>query len=129
MNNARKAAGLIALAASCLLIVYILFSVISEQVQVNHLHRFKAAALSLPVTAPRPVSGNLRGLNLNTATREQLMTLPGISKSLADAIIAQRSIRSFSFMEDLKIIKGIGDKRVEALREVAYVGEVEGEIE
>ncbi len=121
MKNARKAAGLIMLAACLLLAAFITVSAISGRTQVNTLHRFAAGGETLPPAPPRPVSGNPDGLNLNTATREQLMTLPGISAALADAIIAQRVIRPFSFIEDLKVVKGIGDKRVEALREVAYV--------
>lgn len=121
MKNARKAAGLMTLAACLLLAGYVLISIASEQLKVNQLHRFKAADMPLPQAVAQPLSGNPQGLNLNAATQEELMTLPGISASLADAIIAQREVRPFSFVEDLKVIKGIGDKRVEALREVAYV--------
>ena len=127
MKNSRKAAGLMMLAACLLLAAYVLFSIASEKLQVNHLHRFEAAAMPLPQAVAQPLSGNPQGLNLNTASKEALIALPGISASLADAIIAQRNIRPFSLLEDLKVIKGIGDKRVEALREVAYVGDAEKE--
>lgn len=122
MSKFRKAAGLLMLAACCLLALYILFSAAAERLRISRLHSLKAARAALPAAAPLPLSGNPDGLNLNAAGREQLMTLPGISASLADAIIAQRSIRPFRFLEDLKVIKGIGDKRVEALRDVAYAG-------
>lgn len=110
------------LAACCLLALYVLYSAVSGQLHGKRLHSFRAAPAALPAAAPLPLSGNPDGLNLNAASREQLMTLPGISASLAEAIIAQRSIRPFRFLEDLKVIKGIGDKRVEALRDVAYAG-------
>lgn len=127
MKNFRQAAGILLLAACCLLAVFIAVSAILGRTQVHTLHRFSAQGATLPALQPRPVSGNSDGLNLNTATREELMTLPGISTALAEAIIAQREIRPFSFVEDLRVIKGIGEKRVEALREAAYVGAVENE--
>ena len=127
MSKYRQAAGILMLAASLLLAGWIAYAIAAEKLQINHLHSFQAAFLPLASAAPRPVSGNPAGLNLNIATREELMTLPGISAGLADAIIAQRSVRPFSFLEDLKVIKGIGDKRVEALRGVAYIGEPEKE--
>ena len=109
------------LAVCCLIAVYIAVSIASERLRVNRLHSFEGVPAVFPGSASSPVSGNPAGLNLNTASREELMTLPGISAFLADAIIAQREIRPFSFLEDLKVIKGIGDKRVEALRDVAHV--------
>ena len=50
-----------------------------------------------------------------------MKTLPGIGQHLAEQIIAQREKNPFYFIEDLMVIKGIGDKRIAALREVAYV--------
>lgn len=50
-------------------------------------------------------------VNINTATREQLMTLEGIGESYAERIITYReSNGSFQVPEDILQVKGIGQK-------------------
>lgn len=49
-------------------------------------------------------------VNINTATAEELKTLPGIGDSKANQIISYRdSNGSFSSIEDIKNVNGIGD--------------------
>lgn len=56
-------------------------------------------------------------VNLNTATKEELMLLPGIGKTTADAILAYRKEKgNFKTVDDLKNVKGIGDKKLAALK-------------
>ncbi|HVN47476.1 MAG TPA: helix-hairpin-helix domain-containing protein [Bacteroidota bacterium] len=56
-------------------------------------------------------------LNINTATKEQLMELPGIGEKTAVRIIERRNeIGKFTSLEELKTIKGITKKRFEQLQ-------------
>jgi competence protein ComEA len=51
-------------------------------------------------------------ISLNTATQEQLETLPGIGPTLAEAIITERDRRGgFRSVNELRDVRGIGDKR------------------
>jgi competence protein ComEA len=53
-------------------------------------------------------------VNINTATREQLMTLDGIGQSYADRIIEYRQKNGpFHSPNDIVKIKGIGQKMFE----------------
>lgn len=49
-------------------------------------------------------------VNLNTASAEQLTEIPGIGPAKAKAIIEHRSASPFKSVEDVKLVKGIGDK-------------------
>lgn len=64
-------------------------------------------------TAGVPADGSGSGngmVNINSATKEQLMTLPGIGESKADKIIAYReSNGGFSSTEEIMQISGIKD--------------------
>ena len=61
-------------------------------------------------------------VNINTAPANELETLPGIGKSLADRIIEQRQkFGPFRRPEHLIIVRGISDKRFRALRDLITV--------
>jgi competence ComEA-like helix-hairpin-helix protein len=67
-----------------------------------------------PGSGPQKLSPGSDGkLDINTATKEQLDDLPGVGPALADEIIAARPFKS---ADDLRTVKGIGDKRYETLR-------------
>jgi len=66
------------------------------------------------VSMEEPEAGKI---NINTADFGQLQALPGIGPSYARRIIEYRSRHgSFRTIEELKEIRGIGEKRLEALR-------------
>lgn len=61
-------------------------------------------------------------VNLNRATADELVALPGIGASTAAKIVADREANGpFRAIEDLKRVSGIGDKKFEALRELVCV--------
>lgn len=55
-------------------------------------------------------------VNINTATAGELMKLPGIGKSKADAIVQYRTTAKFDAVDDLQAVRGIGPKMFEQLR-------------
>ncbi len=60
-------------------------------------------------------------INLNTASRVQLMELPGIGEKTADKIIEFRNTNPFSSIEEIMKVKGIGIKKFEKMKEFIEV--------
>lgn len=62
-------------------------------------------------------------INVNTASVEDLVRLPGIGPKLAAAIVAERSRKLFGSVEDLTRVTGIGPKTLEKLRPLICVSD------
>ena len=57
-------------------------------------------------------------VNLNTATREELLTLDGIGESYADRIIAYRQNNGpFQSTEEIMQVKGIGEMTYQKIKD------------
>ena len=49
-------------------------------------------------------------VNINTATKEELITLKHIGEKIADRIIEYRKAHPFESIEDIMKVKGVGQK-------------------
>lgn len=68
-----------------------------------------------PAVEPERPAGRV---NLNTATAEELQTLPGIGEVLAARIVAHREENGpFTCPEELMTVKGIGESLFDALQD------------
>ena len=64
------------------------------------------------------INDNTRKISINKATYEELITLPGIGPKTAERIIEYRKTYGpFWTLEDIKNVKGIGDKKYAKLKE------------
>lgn len=70
-----------------------------------------------------PASSDPFPININTATVQQLMELPGIGQTYAQRIVDYREKNgAFSSVEELLYVKGIGEKRLEAILDLITIG-------
>lgn len=62
-------------------------------------------------------------INVNTATVEELTSLPGIGPATAAKIVEYREAHPFATVEEILEVKGIGPAKYEAIKDRISVGE------
>ena len=68
-----------------------------------------------------PPESDTNKTDINQATAADLQRVPGIGPTLAQRIIEAREAQGgFHFLEEVKDVQGIGEKRFEAIREWFY---------
>ncbi len=81
--------------------------------------KIESTAISPADSAKKEI---IQKININTATLEELKTLPGVGEKLALAIIEYRTQNGpFQQLDDLLKVPGIGDKKLEQLKDYIVV--------
>lgn len=62
-------------------------------------------------------------VDINRASKEELMSLKGIGEATADKIIEYRKESPFKSIEEIKNVKGVGEKKFEAIKGDIKVGD------
>ncbi len=80
------------------------------------------------IKIPEKIKAGAKVIDINTASAEDFMRLPGIGKSKAWEIVRQRvKMHGFYSVDDLVCTDGIGTKTLEKLREFVTISEYKGE--
>lgn len=83
-------------------------------------YAYRAEAALRPTATPPANTESL--INLNTATQEDLESLPGIGEKTALAIINLRNqLGQYHYKEELLLIHGVGEKKLDAIYDLIYV--------
>ena len=76
-----------------------------------------------PIASSRASEAGGGRINLTTASAAELARLPGIGASKAQALVDFRAKEPFAKPEDLRKVKGIGDKLYESIKDQVTVGD------
>jgi len=79
----------------------------------------KVANYGSPSNKPNKKANDMKNtkVNLNTASKVQLMKIPGIGEKTAIKILEYREKHQFTNVDDIMNIKGIGKKKFEKMKE------------
>ncbi|KJF28208.1 hypothetical protein TZ02_05415 [Clostridium aceticum] len=81
---------------------------------------FSNVSLNQQMLSTPSISSNVSstGININTATKEELETLPGVGSVLAQRIIDHRNEKGFfQSIEELQSVSGIGEKKYSDIKD------------
>jgi comEA protein len=96
-----------------------------EKMRSRRMHLMWALALCLGLClapaaalAQKSKAAATEKININTATVEQLQTLPGVGPALAKTIIEHRAkVGKFTKIEEMLNVKGIGEKKFQQMKD------------
>lgn len=120
----------VSLAIYCVLLLLCIFS-LGYLIGVNHTSADVRVVTAEPSTIQRKetlqeveeIPETQEIVNINTAARSVLETLPGIGPELAERIIVYRQENNgFAAVEQIMNVQGIGQKRYETLKDLITVG-------
>ena len=92
-----------------------------DKIYIATFDEVKEKGLSITNTNANETGEMQKQVDLNRASKEELMTLPGVGEKTADKIIEYRQTFQFKSIEDIKNIDGIGDKKFEKLKDYLCV--------
>jgi competence protein ComEA len=76
------------------------------------------SAVSVLAQKTSPGTTSTEKINLNSATAEQLQSLPGIGPSIAKSILEHRTkVGKFNRIEEIINVKGIGEKKFQKIKD------------
>jgi comEA protein len=79
---------------------------------------FGLTVSSVSVLAQKSAPAATEKVSLNSATVEQLQSLPGIGPSIAKSIVEHRTkIGKFSRIEEVMNVKGVGEKKFQKIKD------------
>ena len=77
----------------------------------------KANGEGIVSSNPSKSNTSSKKININTASKDELMKISGVGESTANKIISYRENKKFNSIEEIKNIPGIGDSKYESMKE------------